>query len=103
MLPNVWDAGLSKGQVEESAQIAQTQGTKVLQLKHREVVRAECSGAPTLVQLLPHKVGCERPTAMIKPMPAMDMADESSGCWVLFVGGRPGELFDKFGCYVSPV
>ena len=49
MLPNVWDAGLSKGQVEESAQVAQTQGTKVLQLKHREVVRAECSGAPTLV------------------------------------------------------
>ena len=31
-------------------------------------------------------------------MPPAEMADECSGCWVLFVGGGPGELLNKSGC-----
>ena len=35
MLPYVWDTGVCVGQVEKPAQVAQAQGTKVLQLEYR--------------------------------------------------------------------
>ena len=49
VLPHVRDAGLGIGEVEKPAQVAQAEGSKMLQLKHGEAIRAESSGAPTVI------------------------------------------------------
>ena len=98
MLPNVGDSGVGIGQVGKPAQIAQAQGTTMLQLKQCQTVKTESSGAATVLQHLLHLVGVERHRAIIHFLFILELADDDSGCRVVSMGSGSGELLYEFCC-----
>ena len=85
-------------EVKKLAQVAQSYGAQIFQLKDGETIRAGCGRIAALPQDLSHHGGCERHCIVNQLMSSPNCAEEDSCSGIVLVGEGSCELLHESSC-----